>query len=85
MHVAWAFGSAGFAQTAQDAEVPHCKVSSSGKHPLVCGHVWVPAPQATPHIALTHAVPVGQGVQSTPACVPQVAEALLLTQAPLQR
>ena len=32
-----------------------------------------------------HAVPAGQGVQSTPFIVPQVAEALLLTQAPLQR
>ena len=45
----------------------------------------MPAPQTTPHTALTHAVPVGQGVQSTPVIVPQVAVALLLTQAPLQR
>jgi len=85
VHVAWAFGSAGVAQVMQDAAVPHCRVSSSGKHPLVAGHWCVPAPQTTPHTALTQAVPVGQGVQSTPAIVPQVAVALLLTQAPLQR
>jgi hypothetical protein len=60
-------------------------VLSSGKQPLVPGQVWVPAPQTTPHIAFTQAVPSGQGVQSTPLIVPQVAEALLLTQTPLQR
>jgi hypothetical protein len=58
---------------------------SSGKHPLVAGHVCVPAPQTTPQAPFTHAVPSGQGVQSTPFLVPQVAEALLLTHTPLHR
>jgi hypothetical protein len=60
-------------------------VLSSGKHPLVAGQVWVPVPQTTPQAAFMHAVPPGQGVQSTPSMLPQVAEALLLTHRPLQR
>jgi hypothetical protein len=85
MQTAWALGSAGDAQVTQDAAVPHCRMLSSGKQPLVAGQVCVPEPQTTPHIALTHAVPSGQGVQSTPFWVPQVAEELLLTQTPLHR
>ena len=85
MQTASALGSAGDAHVAHDAEVPHCSVLSSGKHPLVAGQMCVPAPQTTPQAAFKHAVPSGQGVQSTPLLVPQVAEALLLTQTPLQR
>ena len=85
MQTASALGSAGVAHVAHDAAVPHCSVLSSGKHPLVAGQVCVPAPQTTPQAAAMHAVPSGQGVQSTPFLVPQVAEALLLTQRPLQR
>jgi len=65
--------------------VPHASVLSSGKHPLVPGQVCVPAPQSAPHAPLTHAVPAGQGVQSTPSRLPQVADALSLTHRPLQR
>jgi hypothetical protein len=82
---AWALGSAGFGHVAHDAADPHCRVLSLGKHPLVAGQVWVPAPQTTPQAPFMHAVPSGQGVQSTPSIDPQVAEALLLTQMPLQR
>ena len=85
MQTASALGSAGFGQVAHDAALPHCRVLSLGKHPLVAGQVWVPAPQTTPQAAFMHAVPAGQGVQSTPLIVPQVAEALLLTQTPPQR
>ena len=85
MQTASALGSAGVAHVAHDAAVPHCRVLSLGKHPLVAGQVCVPAPQTTPQAAFMHAVPSGQGVQSTPLIVPQVAEALLLTQTPLQR
>jgi len=80
-----AFGSEGFAQVAHDAAVPHCRVLSLGKQPLVAGQVWVPAPQATPQAALTQALPVGHAVQSTPSCVPQAFDELLPTQMPLQR
>jgi hypothetical protein len=76
---ATALGSEGAGQVTQEAEVPHCSVLSSGKQPVVAGQVWVPVPQSGPHIAFTHAVPAGQGSQSMPSCVPQVAEALLLT------
>ena len=85
VQTASAFGSEGFAQVAHDAVVPHCRVLSSGKHPLVAGQVWVPAPQATPHTALTQALPVGHAVQSTPSRVPQAFDELLPTQMPLQR
>ena len=51
----------------------------------VPGQVWVPGPQLAPHIALTHALPVGHAVQSTPSSVPQAFEELLPTQTPLQR
>jgi len=68
-----------------DAAVPHCSVLSFGKQPLVAGQVCVPAPHETPQAAFTHAVPVGQGVQSRPSIVPQVSEELLLTQTPLHR
>ena len=85
VQTASALGSAGVGHVAHDAAVPHCRVLSFGKHPLVAGQVWVPAPQTTPQAAFMHAVPSGQGVQSTPFIVPQVAEALLLTQTPLQR
>ena len=85
VQTATALGSDGAGQVTQAAEVPHCRVLSLGKQPLVAGHMCVPAPQTTPHIAFTQAVPAGQGVQSTPSMVPQVAEALLLTQTPLQR
>ena len=37
VQTASAFGSEGFAQVAHDAVVPHCRVLSSGKHPLVAG------------------------------------------------
>jgi hypothetical protein len=84
-HTASALGSAGVGQVAQDAAVPHWSVLSSGKQPLVAGHMCVPAPQTTPHAPLTHPWPVGQGVQSTPSIVPQVSDELLLTQMPLQR
>ena len=84
-HTASALGSDGFAQVAHDAAVPHCRVLSSGKHPLVAGQVWVPAPQATPQAALTQALPVGHAVQSTPSLVPQAFDELLPTQMPLQR
>jgi hypothetical protein len=47
--------------------------------------VWVPGPQFGPQAALTQAWPASHGVQSTPSLVPQVAEALLLTQTPLHR
>ena len=86
MQTASALGSEGVAHVMQPAAaVPHCMMSSFGKQPLVAGQVWVPAPQTTPQVAFMHAVPVGQGVQSTPLIVPQVAEALLLTQTPPQR
>ena len=39
VQTASAFGSEGFAQVAHDAVVPHCRVLSSGKHPLVAGQV----------------------------------------------
>jgi hypothetical protein len=60
-------------------------VLSSGKQPLVAGQVWVPAPQAVPHAALTQALPVGHAVQSTPSLVPQAFDELLPTQMPLHR
>jgi hypothetical protein len=85
VQIASALASAGVGHVAHEAEVPHCRVLSSGKQPLVAGQVCVPAPQTTPQVAFMHAVPVGHGVQSTPLMVPQVAEALLLTQTPLQR
>lgn len=85
VHVASAFGSEGVGHVMQPAAVPHCKVLSSGKHPLVAGHMCVPAPQTTPHVAFVHAVPVGHGVQSTPSMVPHVSDELLLTHTPLQR
>jgi hypothetical protein len=80
-----ACGSDGIGHVAHDAEVPHCMVLSSGKHPLVAGQVCVPEPQTTPQTPATHAVPSGQGVQSTPLRLPQVADAMLLTHWPLQR
>ncbi len=80
-----ALGSAGVGQVAHDAAVPHCRVLSSGKQPLVAGHMCVPAPHTTPQAPLTHPWPLGQGVQSTPSIVPQVSDELLLTQMPLQR
>ena len=68
------------------AAVPHCLGSSLAKHmPVAPWQVWVPGPQTRPQVAFIHAVPSGQGVQSTPFIVPQVAEALLLTQTPPQR
>jgi hypothetical protein len=85
VQTASALGSAGVAHVTHPAALPHCRVLSSGKHPLVAGQVWVPAPQTTPQTAFMHAVPAGQGVQSVPFIVPQVAEALLLTQTPPQR
>jgi hypothetical protein len=85
VHTAWAFGSEGAAHVTHDVAVPHCVVLSSGKQPLVAGHMCVPVPQTTPHVALVQAVPLGQGVQSTPSCVPQVSDELLLTHTPLQR
>ena len=85
VQTASALGSAGVGQVTHPAAPPHCRVLSSGKHPLVAGQVCVPAPQTTPQTAAMHAVPWGQGVQSTPFIVPHVAEALLLTHAPLQR
>ena len=85
VHTAEALGSDGVAQVAHAAAVPHCKVLSSGKQPLVPGQVCVPGPQTTPQAPATHAVPSGHGVQSTPGRDPQVADALLLTQTPWQR
>ena len=84
-HTGSAFGSDDAAHVTHEAAVPHCMVLSSGKQPLVAGQVWVPAPQTTPQAALTHAVPLGHGVQSTPSIVPHVSDELLLTQTPLQR
>ena len=52
---------------------------------LVPGQVCVPAPQLTPHVALTHAEPAGHAVQSRPSRVPQAVEELFPTQTPLQR
>ena len=86
VHVATAFGSEGVWHVMQPpAAVPHCMMSSLGKHPLVAGHMCVPAPQTTPHVAFVHAVPVGHGVQSTPSMVPHVSDELLLTHTPLHR
>ncbi len=86
VHVASALGSEGVWHVMQPpANVPHVKVLSSGKHPLVPAHMCVPAPQTTPHVAFVHAVPVGHGVQSTPSLVPHVSEELLLTHTPLHR
>jgi hypothetical protein len=85
VQVASALGSEGVGHVMHDVAVPHCSVLSSGKQPLVAGQVWVPAPHETPHMAFTHAVPVGHGVQSTPFIVPHVSDELLLTQTPLQR
>jgi hypothetical protein len=45
----------------------------------------VPAPQTSPHIAFTQALPVSHAVQSTPSCVPHAFDELLPTQIPLQR
>jgi hypothetical protein len=85
VHTAWALGSAGVAHVAHPAIVPHCSVLSLGKQPLVAGHMCVPAPQTSPHIAFTHALPVSHAVQSTPSCVPQAFDELLPTQIPLHR
>jgi hypothetical protein len=85
VHTGTALGSDDPGHVTHEAAVPHCIVLSSGKHPLVDGHVCVPAPQFGPHIAFTHASPAAHGVQSMPSWVPQVAEALLLTQTPLHR
>lgn len=85
VHVASALGSEGVGHVTHEAAVPHWSVLSFGKHPLVAGQVWVPAPHTTPQAAFTQAVPVGHGVQSTPFIVPQVSEELLLTQTPLHR
>ena len=64
--------------------MPHWVVLSSGKQPLTAGHMCVPAPQTAPQTACAEqAEPVGQGVQSTPSMVPQVAVAVLATQSPL--
>jgi hypothetical protein len=82
---ATALGSDGAGQVMHDAAVPQAAGLSFGKQPLVAGQVCVPAPQFGPQAAFTQAVPVGHGSQSTPSIVPQVAEALLLTQVPLQR
>ena len=84
-HTASALGSAGAAQVAHDAAVPHAMVLSSGKQPLVAGHMCVPAPQTTPQAPFTQPWPLGHGVQSMPSIVPQVSDELLLTQMPLQR
>lgn len=54
VHVASALGSTGVAQVAHPAAVPQAMVLSSGKHPLVAGHMCVPAPQVTPHAPFTH-------------------------------
>ena len=85
VHTGSAFGSDGAGHVTHDADVPHAIVLSFGKHPLVPGHMCVPAPQTTPHAPFTQAVPLGHGVQSTPSIVPQVSDELLLTQMPLQR
>ena len=85
MQTASALGSEGVAHVMQRRRGPALPGASLGKHTLVAGQVWVPAPQTRPQVAFIHAVPSGQGVQSTPFIVPQVAEALLLTQTPLQR
>src|SRR5262245_51966170 len=66
VHTATALGSDDAGQVTQDDEVPHCMVLSFGKQPLVAGHMCVPAPQTSPHIAFTQAWPAAQGVQSTP-------------------
>jgi hypothetical protein len=71
VHTADALGSDDAAQVEHPAGVPHCMVLSLGKHPLVAGQVWVPAPHIVPQAPFTHAVPVGHGVQSTPSMVPQ--------------
>jgi hypothetical protein len=64
----------------QAAAVPHWVMLSSGKQPLTAGHVCVPAPQTVPQVAFAvQAEPVGQGVQSTPSMVPQVALDVSLT------
>jgi hypothetical protein len=81
-----ALGSDGGAHVWHEAAVPQRVVLSSGKHPLTAGQVCVPAPQTVPHTApAVHAEPVGQGVQSTPSIVPQVAVEVLLTHKPPQR
>jgi hypothetical protein len=85
VQTASALGSDGFAQVAHEAAVPHCSVLSLAKHPLVCGHMCVPAPQVEPHMALTQAVPVGHGEQSRLSLDPQAADELLPMQTPLQR
>jgi hypothetical protein len=85
VHTATALGSDGAGQVTHEAAVPHCSVLSSGKQPLVAGQVCVPAPQLGPHMAFTQASPAPHGSQSTPSWVPHVADALLLTQVPLQR
>ena len=63
MHVASALGSEGVGHVTHEAAVPHWSVLSFGKHPLVAGQVWVPAPHTTPQAAFTQAVqllePVG--------------------------
>lgn len=86
MQTASALLSDGGAQVWQEAAVPHRVMLSSGKHPLMPGQVWVPSPQTVPQVALLpQAVPVGQGVQSKPFLVPQVAVAVFRTQTPLHR
>lgn len=85
VQTAEALGSAGAAHVEHAAAVPHIRVLSLGKHPLVPGQVCVPEPQTMPHTPATHAVPAAQGVQSRPSRVPQVADALSLTHTPLHR
>ena len=85
VHTGSAFGSEGAGHVTHDAAVPHAIVLSFGKHPLVPGHMCVPAPQTAPHAPFTQPWPVGHGVQSTPSIDPQVSDELLLTQMPLQR
>jgi len=85
VQTATAFGSEGAAHVMQPPAVPHWSVLSSGKQPLVAGHVCVPAPQFGPQVAVTQAWPSGHGSQSTPSMVPHVVEALLLTRTPLHR
>jgi hypothetical protein len=83
-HTASALGSDGSAQVSHAA--PQRAMLSSGKHPLIIGQVWVPAPQVGPQTPpAVQADPAGQGVQSTPSIVPQVALATLLTHTPLHR